>query len=78
MFTKQQIRLLSRCRAIGFGLAMFAASVEKSGRCSEKQQETMQQMLSAVEYRQNNRVGRMSRQTMLDASFADYSEGGHF
>jgi hypothetical protein len=78
MFTEPQTRLLDRCHAAGFGLALFAASVAKSGRCSEKQQEAMQRMLSAFEYRQNNRPTRTSRQTMLDAAFADYSEGGHF
>jgi hypothetical protein len=78
MFTEQQIRLLDRCRAVGFGPALFAASVAKSGRCSERQQEAMQRMLSAFEYRQNNRPARTSRQTMLDAAFSDYSEGGYF
>ena len=78
MITEQQKRLIDQCRAAGFGFALFAASVGKSGRCSERQQETMQNMLSALAYRRNNRLTRTSRQTTLDAAFADYSEGGDF
>ncbi len=78
MFTEQQIKLLHQCRAVGYGPALFAASVAKSGRCSEKQQEAMQRMLIAFQYRQNNRPMRTKRQTILDAAFSDYSEGGYF
>lgn len=78
MLTEQQARLIEKCIAVGFGTALFALSVKRQGSCTEKQFKTMENLLSAAEYRRRNPRRRSSRQTQLDAAFADYSEGGDF
>ena len=78
MLTEQQTRLIEKCIAVGFGTAMYARSVRNRGFCTEKQFNTMQDLLSAAEYRRGNPQRRTSRQTRLDAAVADYSEGGDF
>lgn len=76
MLTEAQVRLIALCKADGYGTALFAASVERSGRCSKKQYETMDRLHSAAEYRRNNpascRRGNLSKQKRLDLAFGDY------
>lgn len=56
--TKKQQELIRKCQRAGYGWARFADSVEASGRCSIKQEETMVNMLSQISYLQKNRIGR--------------------
>lgn len=69
-FTVTQRALISRCIMAGFGYALFAESVRASGRCTEKQQETMQDMLSRIEYMKRNRPYR----TRSSTYYGDCSE----
>ena len=78
MLSDQQKRVIAECKKLGYGYARFAASVERSGRCTDKQFETMTAMQSAVAYRRGNPLRRATRQTALDAAFADYAEGGEY
>lgn len=41
MLTNAQERLIAKAKAAGFGYALFAASVERQGWCSEKQEQTL-------------------------------------
>ena len=78
MLTKQQAAVIVKCKQLGYGYARFAMSVEKTGRCTERQFETMTNMLAVVEYRRTNPPRRSTRQTSRDAAFADYAEGGDY
>lgn len=78
-FTPRQKRLLEKCLKDGFGTFLFAASVEKQGWCSQKQEETLDRLHSAAEYRRNNCRKRPrwgSRQQMYDCCSVEYGEGG--
>ena len=61
MFTNAQERLIAKAKAAGFGYALFAASVERQGWCSKKQEQTLRDMLAAYEFRKNNWKGRSRR-----------------
>lgn len=41
MLTDAQKRLIAKAKAAGFGYALFAASVERQGWCSKKQEQTL-------------------------------------
>ncbi len=58
MLTNAQERLIAKAKAAGFGYALFAASVERQGWCSEKQEQTLRKMLGQNVYRSNNWKGR--------------------
>lgn len=45
MLTGVQERLIAKAKAAGFGPALFAASVERQGWCSRKQEQTLRKML---------------------------------
>ena len=62
MFTPEQRELIDKLKKFGYGWKKFAISVEKSGVCSIKQEQTMQGMLAKVSqqsilvtYRKNNK-----------------------
>lgn len=78
MFTDSERKLIDACISDGYGTAQFALSVQKSGKCSDKQFEVMQRLHSAACYRRGNPPSKSSRSTVLDSSFADYGEGGDF
>ena len=78
MFTDSEHRLIEQCIADGYGTALFAISVRNTGRCTERQFLTLQRLHSAAEFRRGNSSRKSSHQTVLDAAFADYSEGGYF
>ena len=61
MLTDAQKRLIAKAKAAGFGYALFAASVERQGWCSEKQEQTLRKMLAAYEFRKNNWRGKSTR-----------------
>ena len=61
MLTDAQKRLIAKAKAAGFGYTLFAASVERQGWCSEKQEQTLRKMLAAYVYRSNNWKGKSSR-----------------
>lgn len=48
MFTDHQKELIAFCKRTGYGWAKFATSVEKQGKCSHKQQETLEKMCSTI------------------------------
>lgn len=49
-----QLRLIDKCIQQGYGYAQFARSVQQSGRCSKRQEETMLQMLADIDRRQRD------------------------
>ena len=51
MLTDAQKRLIAKAKAAGFGYALFAASVERQGWCSKKQEQTLRKMLGQNVYR---------------------------
>lgn len=61
MLTDAQKRLIAKAKAARFGYALFAASVERQGWCSKKQEQTLRDMLAAYEFRKNNWKGRSRR-----------------
>lgn len=61
MLTDAQKRLIANAKAAGFGYGLFAASVERQGWCSKKQEQTLRDMLSTYEFRKNNWKSRSSR-----------------
>ena len=61
MLTDAQKRLIAKAKAAGFGYALFAASVERQGWCSKKQEQTLRKMLGQYVYRSNNWKGKSSR-----------------
>ena len=48
MFTERQRRLLDFCKNAGYGWAKFALSVEKQGRCTRKQEDTLCSMHNRI------------------------------
>ena len=48
LFTTKQIQLLTQCKNAGYGWAKFAKSVEESGNCSPKQEQTLIKMLCRI------------------------------
>lgn len=59
MLTDAQKRLIAKAKAAGFGYALFAASVERQGWCSKKQEQTLRKILGQHMYRSNNRLVRL-------------------
>ena len=59
MLTDAQKQLIAKAKAAGFGYTLFAASVERQGWCSEKQEQTLRKMLATYEFRKNNWRGRL-------------------
>ena len=47
--SKEASRLISRLKSVGYGWAKFAESVERSGRCTQRQLETMMSMDERIE-----------------------------
>lgn len=79
MFTEAQLRLIGLCKSDGYGAALFAISVERSGRCSEQQFLTMQQLHSASVYRRKNKTHKkIKRQVNLDCAFSVIQDGGEW
>ena len=70
MLTDAQKRLIAKTKAAGFGYALFAASVERQGWCSEKQEQTLRKMLAAYEFRKNNWRGK-SRRSRYSTGISD-------
>ena len=61
MLTDAQKHLIAKAKAAGFGYALFAASVERQGWCSKKQEQTLRNMLATYEFRKNNWLGKYRR-----------------
>ena len=59
--TDTQKQLIAKAKDAGFGYTLFAASVERQGWCSEKQEETLRKILAAYEFRKNNWSGKSRR-----------------
>ena len=59
MLTDAQKQLIAKAKAAGLGYTLFAASVERQGWCSEKQEQTLRKMLATYEFRKNNWRGRL-------------------
>jgi hypothetical protein len=57
-FTEQQRRLIDFCKAAGFGWRKFAESVEQSGKCSSKQEETLCIMKQRIDQYEAVKAGR--------------------
>ena len=53
--TTDQKELIDKLISVGYGYARYAKSVLASGRCSVKQHETLQSMVSRIEYKTNNK-----------------------
>lgn len=68
--TQDQMELINKLLGVGYGYSRFAKSVLNSGRCSLKQHETMQEMLSRIEYKTNNR--------WIGESDVDWDDKGDF
>jgi hypothetical protein len=77
MLTLHQCYLIEECKKIGFGYALFAASVEKQGFCSGKQEAALSNMQAAGEYRKNNLAGNHEPR-YRDIYFIDREEGGEW
>ena len=54
MLTDAQKRLIAKAKAAGFGYALFAASVERQGWCSRKQEQALRKMLGQNVYLGSN------------------------
>lgn len=54
MFTDAQKRLIAKAKAAGFGYSLFAASVERQGWCSRKQEQALRKMLGQNVYLGSN------------------------
>ena len=61
MFTVAQKQMIAKAKTAGFGYALFAASVERQGWCSKKQEQNLRKMLDAYEFRKNNWRGKSRR-----------------
>ena len=77
MFTEDELTLMKKCSDCCYGGMRFADSVKRQGWCSPKQKRAMVNIISAAEYRKNNKPHKSSLQTRRDAAFSDYSEGGY-
>ena len=60
MFTDRQISLIKELKIEGFGWRKFAESVESSGRCSQKQEDTMCRMTQQIFYNKRMKSNRFS------------------
>lgn len=54
MLTENQLELIKKVKALRYGYLCFAASVERQGWCSPKQEDTLRRLLSTGTYRKNN------------------------
>ena len=48
-FTERQQRLIDRCKKTGYGWRKFAESVERSGKCSPKQEDALIGMVQRID-----------------------------
>ena len=49
MFSERQRHLIDRCKKTGYGWRKFAESVERSGSCSPKQEDTLIMMVQRID-----------------------------
>jgi hypothetical protein len=85
VFNDEQLRLITYLKSVGYGYAKFAESVEKYGRCTERQETAMRKMVRDIterrEWFSNRSSGRVNRvsppqQTMQEADPMIYDKGG--
>lgn len=53
-FTERQLKLIDVCKEAGFGWRKFAESVERSGQCSPKQEDTLCTMKQRIDTANTN------------------------
>ena len=58
MFTERQQRLIDHCKSAGFGWRKFAESVERSGKCSLKQEDTLITMKQRIDQAEAVKAGK--------------------
>ncbi len=54
MLTDRQQHLIKQAKELGFGYSIFAANIDRQGFCSQKQEDSLSNMVSAGDYRKNN------------------------
>ena len=57
-FTEKQQRLIDRCKKTGFGWLKFAESVERSGKCSPKQEDALCRMVQRIDQAEAVKAGK--------------------
>ncbi len=57
-FTKRQRDLIDFCKKAGFGWRKFAESVERSGKCSTKQEDTLCTMKQRIDQAEAVKAGK--------------------
>ena len=57
-FTERQQRLIDQCKKAGFGWSKFAESVERSGKCSAKQEDTLCTMKQRIDLAEAVKAGK--------------------
>jgi len=57
-FTDKQQRLIDRCKKTGYGWRLFAESVERSGKCSSKQEDTLCSMVQRIDQAEAVKAGK--------------------
>lgn len=78
--TERQQKLIDKCKAAGYGWEKFASSVEKSGHCTQRQEDTlctMSQRIDRIRHqhqmvRKHGWVGTDWDECNLDAASAGY------
>jgi len=76
-FTAVQAELIKTCKALGYGYARFASSVESQGWCSTKQEECLVK-LRAVGTARKLAWNNAPTPRYRDVYFIDREEGGEF
>ena len=83
-FTDAQRKIIKECIKDGFGTMLFAQSVRKSGKCSEKQYETMVRLHEQACYRvaqwehdRKHRPKRKGPYSHLSEFDGEYDESGY-
>lgn len=56
--TERQRGLIERCKKAGFGWRKFAESVERSGQCSPKQEDTLCTMTQRIDQAEAVKAGK--------------------
>ena len=75
MLSEKEMRLIAYLKSVGYGYAKFAASVEASGKCSEKQLATMENMLQKIKGTSSvhsEQVARVSKTTNRNSRGDNY------
>ena len=71
-FTERQSELIAFCKTHGYGWRKFAESVEKSGRCTQRQEDVLCTMKQKIQAAKNNKTRGYGKNSINDCEIMSF------